>query len=202
MSENARTDRGGLDGVEIPHAGGAAARFELAGFTGRGYERGAGVMHQLLWLVVSKSVIMKWWCPTKIRIALLRAFGARIGDNVLIRHEVKIHWPWKLTIGDNSWIGEQAWLLNLEPISIGSNTCISQDVLLCTGSHDHRSSTFEFDNAPIVIGDGVWVAARATVLRGVRIADNATVGANTLVASDVPHGATVLAPLGSQQRET
>ena len=189
----------GRDGVEVPHIAGAATRFDLAGFTGRGYERGRGVMLQLLWLGVWKSVAMKWWCPSTMRIAVLRAFGARIGDNVLIRHDVNIHWPWKLSVGDNSWIGEQAWLLNLEQITIGSNTCISQDVLLCTGSHDHHSPTFEFDNAPIVIGNGVWVATRATVLRGVRIADNATIGANALIASNVPSGATVLAPLGSQR---
>jgi putative colanic acid biosynthesis acetyltransferase WcaF len=173
-------------------------RFNLAGFTKQGYERGALIPVQILWLVVSKSVLMKWWWPARLRVVVLRAFGADIGESVQIRHEVKIHWPWKLKIGDNSWIGEQAWILNLENVTIGSDTCISQDVLLCTGSHDQRSPTFEFDNGPITIGDGVWVAARATVLRGVHIADNATIGANALVVKDVPEGATILAPLGPE----
>jgi putative colanic acid biosynthesis acetyltransferase WcaF len=77
-------------------------------------------------------------------------------------------------------------------------------VLLCTGSHHHDSPTFEFDNAPISIGDGVWVAARATVLRGVRIGDNATVGACALVVKDVAEGATLLAPVArsAERRET
>jgi putative colanic acid biosynthesis acetyltransferase WcaF len=131
-------------------------------------------------------------------VAVLRAFGADIGKGVQLRHEVKIHWPWKLKIGDNSWIGEQTWILNLEKVTIGSNTAISQDVLLCTGSHDRRSHTFEYDNGPITIGDGVWVAARATVLRSVHIADNATIGANVLVVKDVPEGVTILAPLGER----
>jgi putative colanic acid biosynthesis acetyltransferase WcaF len=124
---------------------------------------------------------------------VLRLFGAKIAAGVLVRHEVKIHWPWKLAIGRNSWVGEDVWILNLEDVTIGSNTCISQGVLLCTGSHDRRSATFEFDNAPIAVGDSVWVAARATVLRGVRIGDGATVGATALVTADVPAGTTVLA---------
>ena len=74
--------------------------------------------------------------------------------------------------------------------------CVSQDVLLCTGSHDRRSPTFEFDNGPITVGDGVWIAARATVLRGVDVGARATVGAAALVTRDVPADATVTAPAG------
>lgn len=162
-------------------------RFCLSGFTGRGYERGRSVGVQVLWLI-AREVLMKWWCPNGLRITVLRLFGARIGAGVLIRHQVKIHWPWKLDVADNSWIGEEVWILNLEHVTIGSNTCISQGVLVCTGSHDRRSPTFEFDNAPIVIGDSVWVAARATLLRGTRIGDGATIGASVVVTGDVPPG--------------
>lgn len=167
-------------------------RFSLDGFTGRGYSRGRAVPIQLMWLM-SRGALMKWWCPNAVRIRVLRAFGAEIAPGAIIRHQVKIHWPWKLTIGRNSWIGEDVWILNLEHVTIGSNTCLSQGALLCTGSHDRRSTTFEFDNAPIVIGDSVWIAARATVLRGVVIGDGATVGATAIVTADVPDGATVLA---------
>lgn len=168
----------------------------LSGFTGAGYDKGRSAIWQVAWLVVDSTVFRRWWMPARARVAVLRAFGASIGDGVSIRHEVRIHWPWKLTIGDHSWVGVGAWILDLEPVTIGANTCISQDVLLCTGSHDRRSPTFEFDNAPIVVGDGVWVAARATVLRGVTIGDEATIGACALVARDVPAGATVLHPAG------
>lgn len=172
---------------------GVAQRFSLAGFTGRGYDKGRPFLVQLLWMIASRGLTMRWWCPNSLRLLVLRRFGADIAPGVLIRHDVKIHWPWKLTVGADSWIGEDVWILNLEPVTIGSNTCISQDVLLCTGSHDRHSPTFEFDNAPITIGDSVWVAARATVLRGVRIADGATIGATALVHRDVAAGATVLA---------
>ncbi|GAB3793840.1 WcaF family extracellular polysaccharide biosynthesis acetyltransferase [Nocardioides ungokensis] len=164
---------------------------DLSGFTGAGYDIGRGKLTQVLWLAVSGSVFMRWWCPASVRVAILRAFGAQIGDGVLVRHRVRIHWPWKLTVGDNTWIGEGAWILNLEPVTIGANVCISQDAFLCTGSHDRRSPTFEFDNAPISIGDGAWVAARATVLRGVSIGEGATVGAGSLVVRDVADGSLI-----------
>lgn len=169
-------------------------RRSLAGFTGDGYDKGRATVVQLLWLVVSTTVLMPWWCPGAVRVAALRAFGARIGPGTLVRHRVRIHWPWKLHIGANCWIGEGTWILNLEPVTLGDDVCISQDVLLCTGSHDRRSPTFEFDNAPIRIDDGAWIAARATVLRGVKIGADAVVGATALVRTDVAAGAVVVAP--------
>ena len=167
---------------------------DLSAFTGSGYEIGRGKLWQIAWLVVSGTVFMRWWLPASARVHILRFFGAHIGTNVLIRHRVRIHWPWKLTVLDNSWIGEGAWLLNLEPITIGRNVCISQEVLLCTGSHDRRSPTFEFDNGPITIEDGAWVATRATVLRGLTVGAGSTVGATALVSAPVPPLATVLGP--------
>ncbi|KJV03317.1 WcaF family extracellular polysaccharide biosynthesis acetyltransferase [Rhodococcus sp. PML026] len=159
----------------------------LAKFTGSNYDKGRGVIWQITWLFISGAVFMRWWCPNSARSAILRLFGAQIGGGVVIKPQVKIHWPWKLEVGDNSWIGEKAWILNLESVSIGHDTCISQDVLICTGSHDYKSETFEFDNAPIKIGDRTWIAARSTVLRGVTIGNDALVGCNSLVTRDVPN---------------
>lgn len=170
--------------------------FVLRDFRKDGYDKGAPVVKQVAWLIVSGLVIRQWWCPNRIRIALLRAFGAEIGARTLVRHEVKIHWPWKLTIGSDCWVGEGVWILNLEPVTIGDNTCVSQSVLLCTGSHDRRSPIFAYDNAPITIGDGVWVAVRATILRGVTLGDRCVVGAGELVTADVPAGVLVASGLG------
>jgi putative colanic acid biosynthesis acetyltransferase WcaF len=137
----------------------------LRSFTGRGYDKGRPLAVQALWFAVMNLVFMKWWFPPRLRPSLLRLFGASIGDRVLIRHRVRVLWPWKLTIGDDCWIGEDAWLLNLEPITIEHDVCLSQGAFLCTGSHDHRDPGFEYDNGPIHVGAGAWVAARATVLR-------------------------------------
>lgn len=171
-----------------------STRRSLAGFTGAGYDKGRGPAWQIAWLLASGVLVTRWWCPSRLRVAVLRAFGAEIGAGVLVRHRVRVHWPWKLTVGDSCWIGEDAWLLNLEPIVLGHDVCVSQGAFLCTGSHDRRSPTFEFDNAPITVDDGAWIAARATVLRGVTVGRDAVVGAAALVTKDVPPGAVVLAP--------
>ena len=177
-----------------------AAR-NLAKFTGTGYDKGRSLLTQALWAGASSILVERIWCTPRLRVGLLRFFGARIGDRVLIRHGVRIHWPWKLAIGDDVWIGVDAWLLNLEPITIESNVCISQAAMLCTGSHNAKDPAFEFDNAPIHVGEGVWIAARATVLRGVTIGRNSVVGATALVTQDVPNGVTVLAPRAQHTNE-
>ncbi|MFJ3697187.1 WcaF family extracellular polysaccharide biosynthesis acetyltransferase [Streptomyces sp. NPDC090052] len=158
----------------------------LPAFTLAGYDKGRGRLTQALWFAVMNTVFMAWFCPARLRVALLRAFGATVGEGVLIRHRVRVLWPWKLTVGDHTWIGEGAWLLNLEPVTLGAHVCVSQEALLCTGSHDHRAADFRYRNAPIVVKDGAWVAARATVLAGVTIGAQAVVAAGTVVHRDLP----------------
>ena len=158
----------------------------LRSFTGAGYDKGRSVPWQALWFAVMNLVFMKWWCPARLRPALLRAFGARVGERVFIRHRVRVLWPWKLSIGDDCWIGEGVWLLNLEPITIEHDVCLSQEAFLCTGSHDHRDPAFSYDNAPIHIGAGAWIAARATVLRGTHVPVGHVVPASSTFRTKTP----------------
>lgn len=172
-------------------------RRQLAAFTGAGYDKGRGTLVCAAWALVAEPLQRSVLCPPSVRAKILTAFGAQIGTGVLIRHGVRIHWPWKLTVGENSWIGVGAWLLNLEPITIGANVCISQQAMLCTGSHRADDPSFEFDNAPVRVADGAWIALRATVLRGVTVGEDAVVGATALVTKDVAPGERVLAPAAS-----
>jgi putative colanic acid biosynthesis acetyltransferase WcaF len=145
-------------------------------------------------VAVSTLIFTQVWCPNRLRCALLRWFGAEVGQGVLIKQRVRVQWPWKLTIGNNSWVGTDAELYNLDDIIIGDDVCVSQHAYVCTGSHDHRSPTFEFYNAPIVLEDGVWLCARSTVLRGVTVGANTVVAATALVTSDVPPNSIVRPP--------
>lgn len=184
---------------------GRTIRRRLGQFTGAGYDKGRPVPVQALWIALGSPLTKSVLCPPRLRAKILRLFGAAIGPGALIRHGVHIQWPWKLSVGADSWIGVGAELINLEPIVIGEDVCVSQQVMLCTGSHRADRVSFDFDNAPVVLEDGVWVATRATVLRGVTVGARAVVGATSLVTSDVPPDARVLAPRGhtvtSPQRE-
>jgi len=159
---------------------------ELSKFDASAYDRGRSKIWQILWFTFSFLIFQKFWFPNRFRSSALRFFGAKIGKNVFIRHDVRIMWPWKFEVGDNCWLGEGARFINLENISIGDDVCISQEAMLCTGSHDHRISDFPYRNRPITIADGVWIAARATVLPGVTIGAQSVIAAQEIVRSDIP----------------
>ena len=158
------------------------------------YDKRRGILAQALWVAVNELVVIKVWCPNRLRCNILRWFGARIGRDVLIRHRVRVHWPWNLTVGDDSWIGTDVELYNLDDIVVGSDVCISQHTYLCTGSHDRFSAVFDFDNGPIVVEDGAWICARSTILRGVTIGANTVVGATCVITDDVPPNSIVRPP--------
>ncbi len=86
----------------------------------------------------SAFVVQLWWFTQAFlfnlspqfmytwRVFLLRLFGAKIGKKVIIRPSVKITYPWKLEIGDYSWIGDNVELYTLGKIKIGCHSVISQ----------------------------------------------------------------------------
>ena len=139
-----------------------------------------------LWLLIQRLFFrtsVPW--PYTWKASILRAFGASIGDGVVIKPRVTIHFPWKLVVGENSWIGEEVVILNFENVTIGANSCISQQVFLCAGSHDYRDVAFSYRNAPIIIGEGAWLQARVFVCPGSKIGNDSVVLACSLVNDDV-----------------
>lgn len=115
-----------------------------------------------------------------VKIFLLKAFGAKLGRNVFIKPNVSIKYPWLLQTGDNVWIGEGVWIDNLAKISIGSNVCLSQGCMLLCGNHDYTTSTFDLIVKEIVLEDGVWIGARATVCGGVVCKNHSVLTVNSV----------------------
>lgn len=143
---------------------------------------------QLWWLV--QATLFRW-SPQFLygwRRFLLRRFGARIGQGVLVRPTAEITYPWKLTVGDHCWIGDYATLYTLGEIRIGDNACISQHCYLAGARHDYTRPTFDMLADPIVIEPEVWLATRAFVAPGVTVGRGAVVGACSVVLKDVPPG--------------
>jgi len=164
----------------------AAAQVDLSAYSNAEYSPGRGRIARALWYVLSAIAFESPWFPFNgPKRVLLKLFGARIGRGVVIKPNVRVKYPWRLAVGDHCWIGQEAWIDNLANVRIGNHVCISQQVYLCTGSHDHHSRTFDLIVKPIEVGDGVWLAARSLVLGGVAIGPNAIVAAGSVVTKDV-----------------
>lgn len=120
------------------------------------------------------------------RVTALRVFGASLGAGVVVKPGVKVKFPWRLAVGDHSWIGEDVWIDNLDRVSIGADSVISQGAYLCTGNHDWTKETFDLITAPIEVGNQVWIGAKSVVGPGVVIADDSIVTLGTVVTRGVP----------------
>ena len=129
----------------------------LSSFNTGNFNKGAGFIKQTLWYFVNALFVRASWNPFMgIKVFFLKLFGAKIGKGLVIKNNVNIKFPWKLTLGNDVWLGENAWIDNLDEVIIGNNVCISQGALLLTGNHDYTLSTFNYRNAPIIIEDGAW----------------------------------------------
>ncbi len=142
-----------------------------------------------LWWLVQASLFA--WSPQIAygwRRFLLRLFGARIGRGVLVRPSMRCIYPWRLEIGDRSWIGEGVQLYTLAPITIGRDVVISQRSFLCGGGHDMSRPTFDTTSAPIIVEDEAWIAVEVFVAPGVRIGRGAVIGARSALFTDALPG--------------
>lgn len=149
--------------------------------------RGRSAFIVQLWWFIQKTLFS--WSPQicyRWRVFLLRIFGAKIGFNVIIRPSVRITYPWKLSIGDNSWVGDNAELYTLGEIEIGNNVVISQRSYICTASHDYKKSSFDIYSQKITIKDQAWLATDVFVGPGVSIGEAAIIGARSSVFKDIP----------------
>ena len=150
------------------------------------FQRGRSRLIEVAWIVIECIIIdNRLNVFSGLRVALLRAFGARIGKGCRFLHAIQVKFPWKLEVGDNCWIGDGVVFYNHDRITIGNDVCISQGSFFATGSHEF-ASTMDLKVAPIVIEDGVWISSRCLVQMGVRIGRNALVTPNSVVHKDLP----------------
>lgn len=141
---------------------------------------------QMWWVVQATLFRMSPQALYGWRRFLLRLFGCTLGQGVLVRPTAEITYPWKVSIGDFSWIGHGVTLYSLGKIHIGDNVVISQNSYICTGSHDIGTPTFEIYQKPIFIEAEAWIATDVFVAAGVRVGRGAVVGARSTVLHDLP----------------
>jgi len=149
------------------------------------YEPGRPYVVRALWLVVEALVLLN---PVVVSYGfkrwVLRRFGATIGRGVLIKPGVHVKYPWRLAVGDHCWLGERAWLDNMEDVVLGSNVVVSQGAYLCTGNHDWSDPVMPLAPRPIRVGDGAWIGAFAKVGPGLTIGEGSVLSLGAVALSD------------------
>ena len=107
------------------------------------------------------------------------------GRHMSFYPSVQIWAPWNIEMGNFVAIDDEVNLYSVAKITVGTKVAISREAFICTASHDISRPERPLVTAPIVIADGVWIGARATILPGVRIGEGAIVAANAVVTKDV-----------------
>lgn len=147
-----------------------------------------------LWAGVGRDLVLNTaiaspLVPTALRWVLLRAVGMRVERSGVSSR------VWfgsrEMTVGRGTFIGYGSMFDTFAPITIGRDCAIAMQTTFVTSTHRmggpaKRAGAIE--TSPIVVGDGVWIGARATVLPGVTIGDGAVVAAGSVVTRDCdPH---------------
>ncbi|MFT6996442.1 MAG: putative colanic acid biosynthesis acetyltransferase WcaF [Cryomorphaceae bacterium] len=158
---------------------------DLSSFSNNGYRPGSA-FKKVSWYLVSLFFFrtsFPW--PSRIKVLLLRLYGAEIGIGVVVKPSVAIKYPWFLAVGDHSWIGEMVWIDNLASVSIGSNVCISQGAMLLTGNHNYKKSSFDLMVRPIILESGVWLGAKSAVCPGITCLSHSVLSVGGVATADL-----------------
>lgn len=145
------------------------------------------VVHYL-WAAVEIVILYNpWQISSSLRVVTLRAFGAHVGEGVIIRPRTRIKNPWKLSVGDRSWVGEGAWIHNQDFVEIGHDVVVSQEAFITTGSHKVRKD-MGLITKHVVIEEGVWLATRSMILGGSVVGRSSIVAPNVVIPanSEIP----------------
>ncbi|MEY9463595.1 putative colanic acid biosynthesis acetyltransferase WcaF [Bradyrhizobium ottawaense] len=149
--------------------------------------RGRSGLTVLLWQTVQQTLFA--WSPQPAyawRRWLLRLFGAQVGKGVLVRPTARITYPWKVRLGTHCWIGDNAELYSLGPITVEDNAVVSQRSYLCAATHDYTEVTFPLVAKRITVEREAWIAADCFIAPGVTIGAASIIGARSTVLSSVP----------------
>lgn len=163
----------------------AILRSDLSKFNTGDYKPGPKTKI-IVWYLINYFIFnssLPW--PYSLKIKLLRGFGARVGNGLVIKTNVRIKNPWRLSIGKNCWIGESVWIDNLAEVNIGDNVCLSQGSMLLTGNHNYSHTDFTYRLGSIHIEDGVWIGAKSIVCPGVICKSHSILTVNSVACKNM-----------------
>ncbi|MCB9321708.1 MAG: putative colanic acid biosynthesis acetyltransferase [Lewinellaceae bacterium] len=137
----------------------------------------------IIWTIFAKPLPRR--LGNRWKLFLLRSFGADVHKKAVVYSSVRIYIPWNLEMKAYSCLGPEVDCYNVDKISIGEHSTISQKSFLCSASHDVTSKNMALIHAPIIIDDQVWIGSDSFISMGVTIGQGAVIGARSVVVKNV-----------------
>lgn len=140
------------------------------------------------WFMKGVSFKSRLMCGKNVYISCTDGGTISFGVNVYLGQNVKIISQGNIRVGDNAFIGDGSLIVAKESIFIGDNALIAEYVVIRDQDHNFINDPINlagFNANPIVIEHNVWIASKATVLKGVHIGAGSIVAAHALVNKPV-----------------
>ncbi len=150
-------------------------------------------LHLGLRLLTLPAALLPHFTFNRVRTALYRLAGVKIGRGSLILGKIELAGPGdiarRFTLGRDSYITAPLYADLSAPITIGDQVYIGHHAVFITTNHEIGNAIQRcgvWRCAPIVIENGAWIGARATILPGVTIGAGSVVAAGAVVTKTVP----------------
>ena len=158
---------------------------DLSKYNNNNFKTG-NIFLRIFWYFINVIFFKSSFFPFNfLKIFLLQLFGCSLGKGVVIKPNVNIKYPWKLSLGNYVWIGESVWIDNLDNVTIGNHVCISQGAMLICGSHNYKKQSFDLISKEITLNDGVWIGAKSIILPGVIAESHAILSAGSVISKNL-----------------
>lgn len=172
----------------------------------RSVQREAGLYRPKLETMAFVDRLIPGYTGSALRASMLRSYGFKIGKGTRVYEMPRINGALRdlarqLTVGDECVIDLGCELELGETITIGNRVTLGAEVLILTTSHElgpREQRAGPLVRSPVVIEDGAWIGARATLLPGVTIGAGAIVGPGSVVNKDVAPNTRVAGNLARQ----
>jgi acetyltransferase-like isoleucine patch superfamily enzyme len=133
------------------------------------------------------------WLPDnvifiRLRGSLARPFFKSCGKKLGLGRNITFYDPSNLEIGDYVYIAYGCWFNCSGGIKIGNEVLFGPYGVIVTSNHILNANSYRFgvaEKAPIIIGDGSWIAAHVTILAGTTIGRGVLIAANSVVRKKV-----------------
>src|SRR3990167_2200260 len=135
------------------------------------------------WILDFELLLITWagLVPSHLfRLFIYKIAGIKIGNGSRIHIGARFFEPENIKIGEDTIIGNNAFLDGRDKLIIGNHVDIASEVMVYNSEHDINSEDFKARIAPVEIGDYVFIGPRVIILPGVKIGRGAVVAAGAV----------------------